>query len=358
MRLDPEWWIGNAQLIQPKRVMSGAVCIRNGRIKKIATKPPKQSHFLDIEGAYLAPGFVDLHVWGSVEQLSKRCAKSGTTSFLKSIEPKNLKDTLTSLSQFSAEVGQQSRCLGVHLEGPFLSKKKHGALPKKFLREPSTQELESWFKVQPKGIKLVTLAPEVTGAQKAIQQLSSKGVCVSLGHSAATGDEALCAKKAGATSITHVFNAMPKLHHRENSLLLAALLEDFVTMVIPDGHHVEKEALRLLYKVKGPKQIALVTDSVALSGWSIKKKGGAYFLKDGCMAGSALTMMQAVKNMVRWCDVPLHEAVAMASTVPAKLLGLKNIGTLSQGKQADMVVFDEKFRVLKTLVAGHWVFQR
>ena len=205
----------------------------------------------------------------------------------------------------------------------------------------------------------MTLAPELPGAAEAIRWCRRHGVVVSLGHSDADAASARRAVEAGARAVTHVFNAMRPLHHRETSLLDVALTERrLTTMVILDGVHVSPSAFRLLMRAKGPEEIALVTDSIRRAGWPVVRRQGAFYTTRGTLAGSDLTMMDAVHNAVTFAGLALTDAVRMASEVPARLLGLRDRGALATGRRADLVAFDRRFRVLLTLVAGRVVFQR
>jgi N-acetylglucosamine-6-phosphate deacetylase len=227
------------------------------------------------------------------------------------------------------------------------------------MRRPTSGELGRLARAARQRLKLLTIAPELPGALEAIRWCLRHGIAASLGHSVASAADAQRAVDAGARAVTHVFNGMPPMHHRRASLLEVALTDGrLTTMVIADGVHVGAEALRLLLQVKRPERIALVTDSIRRQGWPVTLRGGAYYLKDGTLAGSALTMIRAVRNAVALGGVSLLDAVRMASEVPARLLGDRTRGALAVGKRADLVAFDKQFRVLLTMVAGRVVDQR
>lgn len=354
---DKSWWITNARLILSDRIQKGAVEISGERILRIAPRARKGAETVSAQGAWLAPGLVDLHRWGTGEALSRQCAREGITSYLKSLAPMGKRALAAAIADAQTEVDSIGPCEGIHLEGPFLNPKRAGALPKRFFRSPQASEIADWLRSSPT-IKLVTLAPELKGAQAAIRRLSRKGICVSLGHSQSDYRQALSAQKNGAQAITHLFNAMPGLHHRKPGLCAAGLLEDYTAMVIADGRHIDHFTLRMLLKVKGFKRVALVTDNIALSGWPVRKQRGAFELSDGTLAGSALTLPRAIANVVKWGELPLHQAVAMSSEIPAKLAGIKNIGRIERGRFADLALFDEKLRVLGTLRRGRWIYRR
>jgi N-acetylglucosamine-6-phosphate deacetylase len=205
----------------------------------------------------------------------------------------------------------------------------------------------------------MTMAPELRGTRELIRWCRRHRVVASLGHSASNAEVARHAVDAGATAVTHVFNGMCPLHHRHPSLVDVALTDPrLTTMVILDGIHVSPSAFRLLVRAKGPGRIALVTDSIAQSGWDVVKRHGAYYTRKDILAGSALTMMRAVRNAVERGGVSLVEAVRMATEVPARLLGDRSRGVLAVGRRADLVAFDTTFRVVLTIAGGRLVYQR
>ena len=318
------------------------------------------------------PGFIDLHVWGEPAALSRLLPRSGTTAFCSALGPQPVE----ALQQAVARVPRRgelagARWLGWHLEGPFLNPRRGGALPRRWMRAPRRSELEALWRASRQAIRLITLAPELPGALDAIRWCRRRGIAVSLGHTEAGALAARRAIAAGARAVTHVFNGMPPLHHRRPGLLDVALASrELVTMAIADGVHVSPAALRLLVQLKGASRVALVTDSIrhahpsarpsaslgtsprGVAGlrWPVVKRHGAFYLRDGTLAGSDLTMIHAVRMMVERVGVPLRDAVRMASAVPARLLGAP--------RTADRVTFDERFRVLRTIVAGRAVYER
>jgi len=188
-----------------------------------------------------------------------------------------------------------------------------------------------------------------------IRWCARHGVVVSLGHSDADMQATQRAIRAGATAVTHIFNGMRSLHHRDPGLLGEALTDDrLAAMVILDGVHVDPVAFRLLWRCKGPEHIVLVTDSIRHQRTRAKRVGGAFYLPKGILAGSQLTMIRAVRNAVILGGVSISDAVRMASTNPARVIGqARHTGALEVGKRADLVVFDRKFKVSMTLVSGH-----
>jgi N-acetylglucosamine-6-phosphate deacetylase len=240
----------------------------------------------------------------------------------------------------------------VHLEGPFLSTP--GAHRPELL---AAVDLD-WLARLPSLVRLVTLAPELPGAIDAIRLLAGRGVLVALGHTHASPDAVDAATTAGARLVTHLFNAMSGLHHREPGVAGAALADDrLACSLIADLVHVEPGALKIAFRALGPERAVLVTDAVAWRGSSVgplqvHMASGAPRLADGTLAGSALTMDQAIRNVVDRCGVSLADAVAAGSTVPAHLLGLDDRGAISVGRRADFVALDDAGTVDGVWLAG------
>jgi len=357
--------VSGGRLVMPQGIVDGAVQIVRGRIGAIRPAVPRGASTIRVGGAFVAPGFIDLHVWGEPAVVAKDAARAGTTAFLTTLGPEPLSELVRSVAARSrAEPSGGARCLGVHLEGPFVNPVRGGALPKRWMRPPTIGELSRLAAAAAAAaggrLKLVTLAPELPGAVAAVRWLVRRRIAVSLGHSDATAGPAARAVAAGASAVTHVFNAMRPFYHRSPALLDVALGEPRLSaMVIADGVHVSGSALGLLARVKGPDRLVLVTDSIRRQGWDVRRRGGAYYTRHGVLAGSDLTMLQAVRNMVRLGGVALSDAVRMASAVPARLIGEGGRrGVLATGWAADLAVFDRAFEPRMTMVNGAIVFQR
>lgn len=354
-------WVTHAQLVTPRGGVFGAVGIADGRIRAIRRAAPRSARTLNVRGAWLAPGFIDLHVWGDPQMVGRDAVRQGTTAFVSALGP----EPRESLRRHAAERATArwtggAQCLGLHLEGPFLNPSRGGALPKRSMRASTIGELVGLRQASRGRVRLITLAPELPGAAAAIRWCRRHGIIVSLGHSEADAATARRAVAAGARAVTHIFNGMPPLHHRRPSLVDTALIEPRLTaMVIADGVHVSASALRLLWQAKGPDGIALVTDSIRRAGWPVTARGGAYYTSSGVLAGSRLTMLEAVGQMVQLAGLTVPEAVRCATDVPARLLGLhRTMGSLVPGARADLAAFDEQFRLELTLVGGRIAYQR
>lgn len=327
---------------------------------------------------YLVPGFIDCHIHGaggcdvmdaSVDALttiSTCLAKEGVTSFLATTMTATSDDIIAALQVIPKAQAQQqgAEILGVHLEGPFISKEKMGAQLGEKVCEPDIGLFHQWQTASGNTIKLVTLAPEVHNAAAFIQEVTQQGVIASMGHSDATYEQANHAVMHGCTHATHLFNAMRGLHHREPGVVGAALLADTVTAeLIADGEHLHPAIYPLALRMKGRENIVLVTDAIRakcmpdgtydLGGQEVAVTNSKVTLADGTLAGSVLTMPQAIKNMMQFTGCSLADAVAMASYNPAHQLKVDDRkGTIEVGKDADLVVLDAELNVQLTVCRG------
>ena len=382
----------NARLISPDGIRDGLeVIVEEGRIRAIRPPAPRlrrtgeqtrtsSKDVVDLDGNYLAPGFIDLHVHGalgrdtmdsSAEAFRTICdfhARGGTTSLLLTTATApmaNIVDVLKAVRDYRSPI---SAVAGVHVEGPFISKAKCGAQPAEFIQEPSpagVRQLLEYADV----IKRVTIAPELPGALEAIESFRTHGVTVSGGHSDAWDEDARAAFDRGMRSATHTFNCMSNARRRGvcrvGGLLEFALSEPQISCeLIADGHHVSPTLMRMLYRAKGAGGICLVTDATAgaglpegsrfsLFGNECLVEGGVCLLADrSALAGSASRMIDLVRTMVQKVDVPLHEAVAMATRNPARAIGLEKKGQLTVGADADFVVLSPELEVLRVSVGG------
>jgi N-acetylglucosamine-6-phosphate deacetylase len=344
------------------RLLPGDVAVENGTITAVGLEPGGTR--------IAAPGFVDLQVngFGGVDFLGadadgfaaagETLLETGVTAYLPTLITSGEDDVVRALRAIPTN-GKGPRILGAHLEGPFLSQFRLGTHSLSSRRDPDLSLLERLLAAGT--VTLVTLAPELPGALELVDLLHARGVTVSLGHSDATAAEASAAFDRGVRTVTHVFNAMRPLAHRDPGIVGAALVRpDVVLQAIVDGIHLDPDIVRLLWTVAGGR-IALVTDAIAGAGLG----DGTYALgeteivvaedvvtrEDGVLAGSALTMPQAVRNLVE-LDVPLEQALSAASAVPARVLGRIDIGRLEPGGPADVVVLDDGLEVVQTIVGG------
>jgi N-acetylglucosamine-6-phosphate deacetylase len=261
-----------------------------------------------------------------------------------------------------------SAIIGANLEGPFLNRSHIGALSIPFLREPDKQEMKELLAAGQGKVRIVTLAPELKGCLGVVELLSSCGVIPSLGHSGATLNETLNAARAGLKHITHIFNAMAPMHHREPGPAGAAFdSPELSAEVIADGIHVHRAILQLLWRIKGDRLI-LVSDAIAAAGLSsgryclggqeIIVKGPRAEIPGGRLAGSTITMLDAVKNIIKFAGLKLPQAVRLASANPAAVLGLTNKGRIAPGFDADLILLDTDLEPFLVMVKGKIIFRK
>jgi N-acetylglucosamine-6-phosphate deacetylase len=329
-------------------------------------------------GEIIAPGFIDLQVNGfaghdaaagadAIAAVSEALPATGVTAFL----PTMISAPVEEGAAFTAAVGaaaeaQGARVLGAHVEGPFLNPSFRGAHLRSHLAEPTPENVDVLLSARP---RLVTLAPELPGALAAIERMHRAGIVVAVGHTGADFEQGRKAVVAGVRFATHVYNAMPPVHHRRPGIALALMLDPRVTTgVIADGEHVHPAVLEQLVRVKGTSRIALTTDQTSaagapagkyfLSGRSVVSDGRVVRLEDGTLAGSAATMPDLVRLMARTPGVGVARAISLASAIPARVLGERRLGRISEGACADLVVLDSDLRVKLTMIRGVVKFRR
>ncbi len=350
----------SGHILTPAGFVRGALDIADGRILQLDGAPVDEATVrADCQTPLLLPGFIDLHVHGgggadtmdagdAVQTLARLHARHGTTALLATTMTAPLGDIEAALRALAPAVRERSsgaaRVLGVHLEGPYISPDKLGAQPA-FARAPSLAEVMALHAIAP--IRLVTLAPEVSGMLALIPALVEAGMRVQIGHTAASYEQALEAMQQGATGYTHLFNAMSTLHHRAPGAAGAALAHAEHAEIIPDLLHVHPGAIRAaLRAIPG---LFCVTDATSATGMpdgdyrlgrqTVNKCLGGVRLADGTLAGSTLTMDQALRNLVH-IGLNLQDAAARVSTHAANYLRLADRGRLQTGAVADIVVLD------------------
>ena len=332
----------------------------------------------------VVPGFIDEHVHGAagsdamdgtMEDLGKianALASEGPTAFLATTmtqSPENITKALKAVKAYrelSPESGAE--ILGVHLEGPFISKDFVGAQPIEYLAKPSVEVFKKYQDASGDCVRIVTLAPEVEGSTELIKYLVSQNIVASIGHTNATYVDVKKAVEVGATNLTHTYNAMKPLHHREVGTVGSGFLFDELNCeCICDGIHVSGPAIQLLHKNKPADKMTLITDAMRakhmpdgvseLGGQVVIVKNGEARLENGTLAGSVLKMNNAVKNVMKFLNLPLEEVVKLASQNPAKNLGVfDQMGSIKEGKRADFVILDKDLNVVQTVRNGKVIY--
>ena len=380
-------------------IYSEGQLIQNGYIKiideKIAevdllTNLENEEEFtiIDVPSTYKAvPGFIDVHIHGvngadvmdatkeALDTMSSTLPKEGTTSFLATTmtqDTKEIEKALANVGEYlqgKQETGK-AEIVGVHLEGPFVNPDKAGAQPLKHIIDPDLPLLKKWELLTNNMIKLVTLAPERPGGLEMVNYLSTHGIVASIGHSDATFEEVNKAIESGANHVTHLYNQMSGLHHREPGVVGSVFLRDELKAeIIVDGVHVRPEMVHLAYKIKRKDGLLLITDSMRakclknggydLGGQDVIVKDGKAVLADGTLAGSILKLGTALQNIITYTGCTLADAIEMASVNPAKQLNIfDRKGSLAIGKDADIVILDENLDVYMTFCRGELAFTK
>ncbi len=367
-------------------IEEGYVWISQGTIKEMGSvadlaAPQDLLTYTFSKTCTLVPGMIDVHIHGAsgadtmdatfeaLDTIASTLPKEGTTSFLATTITQSteaIEKALKNVADY-IEAGQKSdhaEIVGVHLEGPFISKKKAGAQPLDHIAKPDHAQFDRFQALSGHRIKLITMAPEEEEGLELSRYLSQNGVVVSIGHSNATYQQVDEAIKAGASHVTHLYNGMSGLHHREPGVVGATLLRDeLMAELIVDGIHTRPEVIDLTFQQKGKDQLVLITDAMRakclkdgtydLGGQPVFVKDGKAVLENGSLAGSVLRMVDGFKNMLRFTKATIEEVVQMTSTNPAKELGIfDRKGSLAAGKEADLVVLDETQNVVMTFCKG------
>lgn len=351
-------------------------------------KNEQNAEVITLPGSFQAvPGFIDIHIHGvngadtmdstkeALEIMAASLPKEGTTSFLATTITQEIENIERAIKNAGDYIKGQSpvgmaEIIGIHLEGPFVNVKKAGAQPHAHIIDPNLSLLKKWQKLADNNIKVVTLAPEQPGGIEMIKYLSEQGIVASLGHTDASYEQVMEAVSAGSRQVTHLFNQMRGLHHREPGTVGAALLHDELKAeIIADGVHVHPEMINLAYKQKQSNGLILITDAMRakclkngkydLGGQEVTVAEGKAVLQDGTLAGSILKMEKAFQNITLFTGCSIEEAVQMTSINPAKQLGIYDRkGSIQAGKDADIVILDEQLNVYMTFCRGDLAYQR
>ncbi|KQL18103.1 N-acetylglucosamine-6-phosphate deacetylase [Cytobacillus solani] len=364
----------------------GSIFLKDGKIEKVGKdlQVDANEHLDGTSGEWVVfPGFIDMHIHGSegfdtmdateeaLRGMARSLVKEGTTGFLATTMTQSIQaieDALENISYYKSNT-DEAELLGIHVEGPFISRRWAGAQPMEHIIEPSIEQFNRWQELSGDRIKQVTIAPEARNGFEFVEACRKMGVLVSIGHSDATGEEVERTAALGARQATHLFNGMRPFHHREPGVVGAVLLEERIkTELIADFLHSHPDALNLAFRLKGASGIILITDAMRakglpygdydLGGQTVSVTEDGAHLSNGSLAGSVLTLDQAVRNFKKTTNCSLQELVSMTSANAAKQLQLRNKGYIAEGFDADIVILDQALHVQKTICRGSIVYHR
>ncbi|UCG59932.1 MAG: N-acetylglucosamine-6-phosphate deacetylase [Phycisphaerales bacterium] len=367
---------------QPTR----SILIEEGTIAAIgpAAEAVHCDETLDAGGRMIAPGFIDVHIQGAggadvldatpeaLATISRTCARFGTTGFLATtvyVPGKENRHLTVAAETVGRDLGGAT-LLGIHIEGPFISAQKRGMIQPNCVCPPSAECFAEIQDVCDGRLKMMTIAPELPGSVQLIESLVESNVVAAFGHSNATYEQTLDGFEAGVSHVTHLFNAMPSLHHRSPGPLAAIFESEYVTaQLIADGVHIHPAVVRLAFERLGADRVVPITDGMQAlglpdgeyiyNGLEYESREGTARYKDGTLIGTALGLSRLLDRLMTFAGCPLEVAIRAASQNPAKVLGLeKRKGTIETGKDADLVLLDEDCSVYATLVAGKIVYQK
>ena len=371
----------NGKIITRSGIVENKVLVFNETIQQIQEEVPTDCHVIDAKGMYIAPGLIDVHVHGScgadtmdqtkeaIEVISAGISKNGVTSFLPTTMTMSQEDIYGALDIIRLCMNQSlngAKVLGAHMEGPFINAIYKGAQSDNYIVKPRYEFIENYTDV----IKLVSYAPEMDENYSFTKAVKEKtDITLSIGHTNATYNQAKEAFKCGCSHVTHLFNAMTPLNHREPGVVGAALTSDVFTELIADTIHVNPQLFQFVLDNKGKHKMVLITDSMRagcmkdgiydLGGQAVYVKDGAARLESGNLAGSVLTLNKAVYNFFKNTNLTIDESIHMASLNPATSIGIANRkGSLEIGKDADISIFDEEMNCYLTIVEGREVYNQ
>jgi len=371
--------VSDTYILGPGRLAIGDGTIVHGRLSiergKIAGVLPEDgpSDIALPAGALIAPGLIDVHTNGAdeflfnrdqgnaVEVAARAYARMGATGFVASIMTAPWESMMHAASEVSEAANQLeesaerigARCLGIQFEGPFLNPKFRRVHRAEWLLPATIERANEMIEACRGALVMVTMAPEAEGVENVARMFFDQGIVCSAGHTSAHYREGMLAIGLGFRTLTHAYNGMPPLDHRDPSLLAAFIQEARTTVqLICDGYHVSPPMVDLTYRTLHERLI-LTTDNMPPAGSGYRIEGGVVRAEDGTIAGSALHIDEAVRNLMRYADIPLETAIVNATRTPARLLGLeRDLGTIEAGKRADLSIWDMNHNVLATLVGG------
>jgi len=379
-----KYYLQAAKVFTEKKIENDCfVLIDNGTITDITQSPLSDIPVINLGELKLLPGFLDLHIHGregadimdatpeAIETISTSLAKHGVIGFLGTTVTSTWKNSLAAFANIGEAYQNQpsgALVLGAYNEGLFFTEDHKGAHDEKYFLPLDKTHINAIIEASKGALKVVALAPELEGSEEIISYLSSLGIIPMLGHTNANYRQTCDALHAGACGGVHVFNGMKGIHHRDPGCAGAVLIDkDAYVEVIADGVHLHPGILELIYRMKGPNKMGLISDCIVAGGMKdgtyklgmldVNVENGIARTNSGSLAGSTLTLEKAVANLVKLADIPLLEAVHMASLVPAKFLGVdSSLGSIAKSKRACLTIVDNDLNVKATIVDGSPVF--
>ena len=380
--------IYNGIILQDGKQIQGKALLYDNKIidiidEKEALALEDVTEKIDAKGGYISPGFVDIHIHGydgvdtmdgaveDIQIIAKGIPANGVTSFLPTTMTMSREDITRALESVRTAMNMQGTkvgadILGVHMEGPFLNVAFKGAQNEAYFQKPDAQYVKDNQDI----IRHITVAPEIDGAMEFIKDIDANtNISLSMGHTAATFEEAMAGIEAGVNHVTHLFNAMTGLHHRDPGVVGATLSSDVTCEMICDQIHVHQGLFKMIHKVKGPDKLILVTDCMraggkedgeySLGGQKVFVKDKSARLEDGNLAGSVLKLNDALKNMMIHTDIPIEEAIRYVTINPAAVINMQDTkGTLDKGKDADITIFDGEMSIQTTIGRGKIIYEK
>lgn len=376
-------YIKNSNVLLGTKFLKTDILVENGKIFSIGNfKDIENIKTINGEDCYLIPGLIDIHTHGAkgiditrckeqqLDELTLFYASQGVTSFLPTVGTVAEDKTYNALEKIKNLIQKGTRgseIIGIHMEGPYISEEYRGAQNLEDIRDPDINEFKKLQEVSNHNIKLVTIAPEKKGAIELIQYLTSQGIATSIGHSGADYNTCINAIDRGAANITHFLNGMKEFHHHRPSIIGAALERDIYCEMICDGKHLHPGTVRMLLKTKGPKRLIMITDSIMAAGLGdgiydgfikVIVKDNDAKLESGVRAGSVLTAINAIKNVIKFTGMKLEQVIPMMTENPAKLLNIYDRkGSIERGKDADMVILNKSLDVITTICKGEITYK-
>lgn len=372
--------IVNGKIILPTEVIEGKVLVFNEKVKGIFDEVPTDVEVIDAKGAYVSPGFVDVHIHGAgghdtmegtreaLAAISEKIVADGVTSFLPTTMTMDKESVRKAFEEVKDAINKDlpgAKAIGVNMEGPFISMAKKGAQNPDYVAKPDWSYIEGYEDI----IRLMTIAPEEDEGQAFIKRIKEKtDIRLSIGHSNATFEDAMAGIEAGCSHMTHFFNGMSPLNHRDPGCVGAGFSSDIYVELITDTIHIHPGLFEYIIQSKGADRVVLITDCImagglpdgeySLGGQGVTVAAGAARLADGTLAGSTHSMIKAIENVKRHTSLGLADVVRMATLTPAAAIGAdQDKGSLEAEKDADIVLFDEAFEVVQVLVAGEIRYQ-